>query len=30
MQAQLDYQSENGEFNAFIRQLMEDAISPDG
>ena len=30
MQAQLDYQSENGEFNAFIKQLMEDAISPDG
>ena len=30
MQAQLDYQSENGEFNAYIRELMESAVDPDG
>ena len=30
MQAQLDYQAENGEFNAYIRELMESAIDPDG
>lgn len=30
MQAQLDYQSQNGEFNAAVRELLEGAISPDG
>ena len=30
MQAQLDYQSENGEFNQYIRDLMDTAIDGDG
>ena len=30
MQAQLDYQNENGEFNEYMRDLIESAISPDG
>ena len=30
MQAQLDYQSENGEFNAYIRELLDAAIGEDG
>lgn len=30
MQAQLDYQSENGEFNAAVRELLESAMDSDG
>ena len=30
MQAQLDYQSENGEFNEYLRELLDNAVSPDG
>ena len=30
MQAQLDYQSENGEFNAYMRELLDSAIGDDG
>ena len=30
MQAQLDYQSENGEFNQYMRDLIDSAISGDG
>ena len=28
MQAQLDYQSENGEFNAYMKELIESAVDP--
>ena len=30
MQAQLDYQSENGEFNEYMRTLLESAMGADG
>ena len=30
MQAQLDYQSQNGEFNAAVRELLETAMGADG
>ena len=30
MQAQLDYQKENGEFNDYISNLISSALSPDG
>lgn len=30
MQAQLDYQSENGEFNAYISELLSSAMGADG
>ena len=30
MQAQLDYQSQNGEFNAAVRELLESAMGADG
>jgi len=30
MQAQLDYQKENGEFNERVYELMSSALSPDG
>lgn len=30
MQAQLDYQSENGEFNAYVRELLTSAMGADG
>ena len=30
MQAQLDYQSQNGEFNAYVRELLTSAMGADG
>ena len=30
MQAQLDYQAENGEFNAYLRDLLDTAVDTDG